>query len=556
MDISGAKKTAISLLQNRKFQEARDLLQRTATAVPPDTELLLIMINALLHTGDFADAVVYCDKALNLNRDSPDVYFNKAMALGSLGQIENAKLNLEAALRIDPGHALSRVRLGAVYFNLGHHREALKHLASAVKSHPSFVEAHVRLGDTLLSLGRVGQSRASYRKALKIEPSEVNATAGLAAIAARKGEPKEAYKIIRRFLEKGNENVSIATIYADISEAVDQQAQARQYLERVLNKSGLSVEDRRRLLFSLGKLCDALEDYHAAFEHFRHGNNLGDDSFDPSAFRELTQSTIRFWNKDYFGRSQTARPRRSGNTHVFIVGMPRSGTSLIEQVIGSHPSVYAGGEMQEIHDIVAELPSVLDSDRTYPLCMENVRRERLDGIRKAYVKALKKRSAGGNYVVSTDKMPNNFWHLGLIQLLFPDAKVIHCVRDPMDTCLSCYFQNFAGHHPYANDLKNLGIYYHQYRKVMAHWKSVLDLPIMDTVYEEFITDTRAACQKLLEFCGLDWDQRVLQFHKTERAVVTASYDQVKKPVYSSSVGRWRNYQQYIEPLIQELNREV
>ena len=231
--------------------------------------------------------------------------------------------------------------------------------------------------------------------------------------------------------------------------------------------------------------------------------------------------------------------------------MPRSGTSLLEQILASHPSVHAAGELQDITDIVSSLPSRLGSTLAYPACLENVTQGAVDDIARSYLKKIETLSPKNTTVV-TDKMPDNFRHLGLIQLLFPKARVIHCVRDPLDTCLSCYFQNFSGEHDYSYNLQNMGIYYRLYERLMRHWKQVLDLKILDVSYEELVTATEETTRSILDFCGLPWDARCLESHKIRRAVVTSSYDQATRPIYHESLRRWEHYRPYLEPLCKVL----
>jgi tetratricopeptide (TPR) repeat protein len=310
-----------------------------------------------------------------------------------------------------------------------------------------------------------------------------------------------------------------------------------------MERSSLPIDEKRRVLFALGKLHDALSDYKAAFEYYKQAN-------------EQLKSHIDFWSADYFANAPVARKRNKGQQLIFIVGMPRSGTSLVEQIIASHPAVYAAGELQEITDLSVQLPVLTKSDKPYPLCLETASRSVLDTAAKKYLKAVSKRAGSNKFTVTTDKMPSNYWHLGLIQLLFPGAKIIHCIRDPRDTCLSCYFQNFAGQHPYANDLLNLGMYYRQYEKLMRHWRNVLDLEIMDVRYENLVADPEQVSRQLIEYCKLDWNPGVLRYYESKRTVVTSSFDQVTKPIYKKSLARWHHYEAFLEPLHKGLGYDI
>ena len=231
-------------------------------------------------------------------------------------------------------------------------------------------------------------------------------------------------------------------------------------------------------------------------------------------------------------------------------GMPRSGTTLIEQIMASHPQVHGAGELNLIHRMASEFPSLLGSATPYPQCIAQATAQKLERIAQTYLGELQKR--GGKASRVTDKAPINFLHLGLIDLLFPGARVIHCARDPLDTCLSCYFQPFSGEYSFTYDLGHLGAYYRLYENLMVHWRQILRVPVFEVRYEELVADQERMIRALIEFCGLPWDDRCLKFYETERTVATASFDQVRKPIYAGSVGRWRRYEAYLEPLISAL----
>jgi len=544
------------LLQQGRLPEARVLLQKICTSACVDSEAFYLLANTLLHLGEFAEAVACCERALALRKDMPAIYFCHAMALGSLGQVDGAKYSLEAALRIDPNHTESRLRLGAVCLMLGQHQDALKHYKLATKAQPQNVETNIRLGDVYLALGEIEKARSAYRKAVKLQPADPNATAGLAAIAARSNDPRTAYTLIQPFLDQGSDTVSIAILYADISGAIDQRDEAMVYLKNLLERSSLPIDERRQLLFALGKVHDALADYKAAFEYYKQANELGADSFDPWVSNDQLKNYIDFWGANCCVNAKVARKQSKGQQLICIVGMPRSGTSLVEQIIGSHPAVYPAGELQEINDLAAQLPMLTKSAKPYPFCLESVSQSVLDAAAKNYFKAVSRRAGSKRFAVITDKMPSNYWHLGLIQLLFPGGKIIHCIRDPRDTCLSCYFQNFAGQHPYANDLLNLGMYYRQYEKLMRHWRNVLDLEIMDVHYENLVADPEQVSRQLIEYCKLDWDSCVLRYYDSKRTVVTSSFDQVTKPVYKDSLARWHHYEGFLESLHKGLGYDI
>jgi hypothetical protein len=227
--------------------------------------------------------------------------------------------------------------------------------------------------------------------------------------------------------------------------------------------------------------------------------------------------------------------------------MPRSGTSLVEQMLASHPLVTACGEQQLITNLTSVLPSLLKTATPYPECIREAERESFPVMAEWYLDGIRS-MLDADSIIATDKAPLNFWHLGLVQLLFPEAKILHCVRNPLDNCLSNYFQNFTGRLSWASDLASLGDYYLKYQRLMRHWNVVLDVGILDVRYENMVTRAEETCREVLEFCGLPWDDRCLRHHETDRPVVTASYGQVFKPLYTTSIDRWKNYDQHLAQL--------
>jgi hypothetical protein len=235
------------------------------------------------------------------------------------------------------------------------------------------------------------------------------------------------------------------------------------------------------------------------------------------------------------------------------VGMPRSGTTLVEQILASHPQVYGAGELNVIGDAVQSIDRLSGNKIHYPSNLDGLESELLDDIANCYLEKLKALDAEAMRV--TDKHPINFLHLGLIALAFPDAHVIHCTRDPRDTCLSIYFQAFSPANSYASNLEHTGFYYRLYEKLMRHFKEVLSISVLDVTYEDLVINQEQVSRKLIDFVGLDWHERCLAFHQTSRYVATPSYDQVREKMYTSSIGRWRRYEKYLAPLLKALEQK-
>ena len=238
---------------------------------------------------------------------------------------------------------------------------------------------------------------------------------------------------------------------------------------------------------------------------------------------------------------------------IFIVGMPCSGTSLVEQILSAHPDVCGGGELTYMSDLRSKIMREAGISTNWPgCCIHDLKQEDLNRLAGIYLEQLKAISKSSERV--TDKMPHNFFELGLIQMLFPESQIIHCNRDPMDTCLSIYFQNFLEGHDYSRNLYHIGTHYHQYLKLMAHWRHTLSMPFLDIQYEELVRDPEPVVRLMLKHCNLEWFDGCMKFHKVKRLVNTASYDQVRQPMYTRSVNRWKNYDKYLDKLKAGLER--
>jgi hypothetical protein len=230
--------------------------------------------------------------------------------------------------------------------------------------------------------------------------------------------------------------------------------------------------------------------------------------------------------------------------------MPRSGTSLAEQILASHPDVFGAGELPIVNRMVDQLPTVLNTSTPYPECLKDLDNHTLGQLASEYLEESQQKTNTEEFI--TDKMPSNFMHLGFISLMFPNARIIHCTRDPLDTCLSCYFQNFTGEHPYAYSLGSLGKFYRMYEKLMGHWSKVIPNQILNLSYENIVENPEQEIRRLVDFCGLEWSDKCLDFHQTKRTVATASHSQVRQKIYSSSVGKWRSYEKHLDELFSAL----
>ena len=525
---------------------------RTAIRLKPDfTDAYYFLGNALREYGEFPEAVTCYRKAVQLRPDFLEALCNLGATLRHLGKFHESLEFLESALRIRPDTVQVHCNLAEVLLYLNKSREALQHAETAIRINPGFFDAQRAVGNIHRQLGNYDEALKYYRAALNINPGDADVAAAIANILEIRGEFDDSLAFLQPFLTAENFHPGIVTVFSRLSTQFGTQEQASILMEQALLQDNLSGSDSINIHYELGKLLEEMKHYDRAFEHYRQANeeDRGLNSeivskYDPYQLANDTATWMKECDVDFW--AQLPHVSHDIERPVFVVGMPRSGTSLAEQILASHPSVFGAGELTGIHEIVNSLYTIPGADVGYPQCLATVASKKLDALAKRYLERLSDISPDALRVV--DKMPTNFMHLGLISLLFPKAHIIHMVRDPLDTCLSIYFQKFGATLPYTTDLTHVGVYYRAYKNLMDYWKENLDISILEIQYEELVSEVEKTSKDMVEFCGLDWDARCLSFHKTKRDVNTPSYGQVRQPIYTKSVGRWKHYEPYLDPL--------
>ena len=541
-----------ALYSQGKAEQAVECYNTALRLNPDHSEARMNLGTALHFLGRSHEAEESYRSSIN-QRPTAMTYYNLANTQFRQGKVDEAIENYEEALVMQPTLYPARNNLGNVMLYLGRFEDAMSHYREAVALKPDFAMGYYNIGTTLELQGRLDEALASYRDGLRWKPTHIKAAAGEASVLEKLGRYDEAIAVLDPLLERGVDEPGIAIVFAALCRRMGRCDEAMAMIKRLLECMDGTVAWRRHeyvaLHFALGKVLDADGSYDEAFAYYQEGNRLNGAQFDRQGHERLVTSLVETYDRTFV--QNAPRADHGSDRPVFIVGMPRSGTTLVEQILASHPDVFAAGELQDIHRMVASLPSLLKTDATYPRCVTMLTREQCNQLAQDYLKHLADLS--GDALRVTDKMPSNFLRLGLIAQLFPQARVIHCVRDAMDTCLSCYFQHLVGsENTYCYDLQDLGAYYRQYQRLMGHWQQVLDLPILEVRYEDIVADQERMTRELLDFCGLQWDERCLHFNETGRFSGTASYDQIRQPLYNNSVSRWRHYATHLGPLQQAL----
>jgi tetratricopeptide (TPR) repeat protein len=505
-------------------------------------------------------------QTVRLDPRNVESHCDLAAILHLLARLPEALALAQQAVALKPNHPRAQFILGSVLLTSGDMTGAAKHLREAIRLKPDFVEAQHNLARALLDPGQVGEAEMWFREALRFGAGTASAHTNLANALIAQGRIDEACAALQEALRLDPKHVPAISALGNL-------AAARQYcftpeqiaaIEELAGRESLPPTDRINLDFALGAIFDRLGEYAKAFRYYHRGNELRKEYerergvvFNPDACRRMTDRLIAAYSPAYFERLRSFGV--DSERPVFIVGMLRSGTTLVEQILASHPAVHGAGELPHLGTMVNNLSQRLGGTEKYPECINSLGAAAVRILAGEYEESLTQASRGRKSpepLRIIDKMPSNYLNLGLIATLFPRAHIIHCRRDPVDTCLSCYFQNFKEEIAYTLDLRHLGQYYRDYERLMAHWAAVLPMPVFDLSYEELTAQQETTSRQLVSHSGLEWDERCLRFHETARAVQTASLLQVRQPMYRASVGRWKRYEAFVGPLLEELGRRA
>jgi tetratricopeptide (TPR) repeat protein len=566
-------------LQSRKFAEAEALFRKIIARVPVNAEAHNWLGVVCQQQGKSQEALKHLRKAVELAPLSADYTNNLGIAELKLEDFDAARRSFEKAIALNPQLAQGHYNLGLVCKTRGERDRAIACFEKAIELNPVYFDAHLNLGNVLDESGKLDDAIGQYRKLVTIAPrsreahfnlaTALNKTKGLdeaeaearcaisldpklaeghsllASILTKLGRFDEAVALLETTLAVKPDSANAIFVLLSISKA----HRTREFATRI--EGMLAAADRpagetATLHFALGRIYDDLGEYGRAFENYQAANKIGlaENSFDSVRWRADVDRLIATFGPDYF-------PPRTGfgttsRRPVFIFGMPRSGTTLVEQIVASHPDVAAGDELEAFPQLIQGLPQRLGTSKLYPECVLDMNQDAAQALAADYLAALDGVSPGAARV--TDKNPFNFLHLGVLALLFPGAAFIHCRRNALDTCLSCYFQKFGHRLDFSFRLEDLGAYYRGYWRLMDHWRRVLPVPMLEVDYEELVADQERGSRRIISHCGLEWTDACLAFHRTKRPVATASVWQVRQPIYRTSMERWRHYEPFLGPL--------
>ncbi|GAB5389152.1 MAG: hypothetical protein Alpg2KO_21200 [Alphaproteobacteria bacterium] len=439
---------------------------------------------------------------------------DKAVALHKAGKLDEAAHIYSGLVRADRNNADGWFGLGTIAAQRGKPSDAIIHFERSMAITGPKSAHHHNMAGAKVTLGRFAEAEAHYAEAIRLQPDYA-----------------EAYF-----------NYTNSRKFSDGVELYDK-------IVEMLGKPGITDADQCFLHFAAGKVANDLERWAEAWDHYMQANRLKGFKVDMDAIRSSFRKTASIFDQGFM------QERKGGGVlddrFVFIVGMPRSGTTLAESIIAAHPQAQGAGELPDIPSIIGTMSQHVQSDARYPELAMEISGDIIKGFGQAYARRVGSMHRGARIIV--DKNPLNFRFVGMIRLMLPQARIIHCTRSPVDTCMSCFFQNFRSGQEYSFDLDNLASYYAGYRDLMEHWEKVAG-PVFRLDYTGLVNDPEAVSKRLFDFIGLDWTPDVLNFHTQNRRVETASKWQVRQPLYKSSVGRERKYKDQVKPLKDALAR--
>ena len=504
---------------SKRLEEAKNLWSYALTLNPKYFNALMGIADLAKYNRNFKLAKEYYLQAISVRGESGIAFLNLSVSLLQLGELDDSENACHKAIKYEPKLIQARDHLGQILIAKGALDQAQAIFEQLINDNPSNVNALYILGNIFKSQGELNEASLYYQKAFSIQPSYSQA--------------HFTYASIRQYQSKDDAHI-------------------KQMIEQITQKE-LPTQNKIQLSFALAKAYEDINDYPQAFQYLAQGNDLrfkpynytisADQAFINNIIETFNKKTINSLN---VAQEKTAKP-------IFIIGMPRSGTTLVEKILSSHSDVHGAGEIDNFFKLGTDKFLTESTGFLYSQ-LDSYEKHQLESVGRNYLQQIQKINQDSLHV--TDKLPFNMLMVGLIKIALPHAKIIHCVREPRDNCLSIFKNNFTtDNYRFAFNLKAIGQFYKLYRKLMAHWHETFPGEIYKVSYESIVNDTELEIRKLIAACGLEWQDQCLKFDKSQSIVTTASAVQVRKPIYNKSVGVWRKYQDYLQPLFDALENE-
>jgi tetratricopeptide (TPR) repeat protein len=542
----------VALTELGRLDDAVASNRRALQIEPSYAQAYYNLGNALNEQEKFDEAVKAYECAMQIDPDYADAANNLGSALTQQGKLDEAIASYHQVIRIKPDHVQAYLNLANALKNQGKLEEAVAFYQRVIRIKPDYAEAHSSLGETFKEQGDLDKAVGSYERALQIKPESTEVHYNLGIAFKEQGKLDEAVSSYQNALQIKPDYSLAHFSLSQIKKFSGDDLRIRQ-MESLLDDDSRLDKDRVLLNFALGTAYDELGDYDLAFHHFAEGNQLKRQMFeyDPAARVGYVSALIEFFNPKSFAELGDSMAVNS-EMPIFIVGMPRSGTTLAEQILASHPDVYGAGELKHVSALIPRLLSLSTKSKDFPQCLKTLPTGIVRELAGEYIEQLRQLSPETKHV--SDKMPGNFFSLGLIALLWPNSKIIHCRRNPVAVGFSCYRRYFWDSQLFAWDLAEIGHYWRQYDRLWHHWQQVLTIPVFELQYEQLVERSENEIRLMLDHCGLPWDDRCLDSHRTRRVVQTTP--EVRQPIYREAVEHWQHYRHHLESLTQAIAGEL
>ena len=547
---------AAQCLREDRAAKAKKLCEQAVALAPHSADAHMVLADALAARRETDRARQQYEKATECDKYHFGAWVNYGVFMKEIADYKNAVRCFKNAVMIDGKSSLARYNLAHALYQAGEFREASTAFEIFLGMEPKFAPGHHSLGVTQELAGDYDAALKSFETSLQLDPTQARCYFRIGSIYQILGRFEDAEPNHRKAIEL---NPSFGKSYAALATAnrfgdEKEQQEILEHIHAELERDDIDPATRVHFHSAASRLLDRQGRYDEAFGHYRSGNDIRDaaipnrDTEDMDMWAKLKA----LYTKEFF---ETRRERGDETEQpVFIVGMPRSGTTLTEQILASHPRVFGAGELQATGAAVSGFARTLDRKVEYPDFIGELTSKELAEMSKLYLDGYPEDAGGYDRV--TDKLPGNFAHLGTLTMMLPNAKFIYCRRNAVDNCLSCYFQNFSADLWYTFNQEKLAKYYLMHLDLMEHWRNVLPSRIFEVRYEDMTDDPEPIVRGMLEFCDLEWDDACLNFHETERAVKTASIWQVRQPMYKTSVAKWKRYEKHLGPLIEGLGEHA